>query len=386
MIRIDYLIFGYRRFEIDDKDIVRVAEIFLKNGISIKFYGNIFYANEKKSRKIEQILSTRVKFSKSELLGFGGAVLKNKKRVGAICALVLTSVIFIFSSNRVWDVRIEGCETGKEDKIIRELSECGLSVGSSWSKTDTSRVEVEFLSKSEDVSWLNINRRGTVAYVTVIDKSSHDALDEKTGYANIVAECDAVIEEITVMRGIAAVKAGDTVKKGDLLISGVIPSEFGGGFCYAEGTVIGRISDNVKISVPEFKEEKVQNKKKLSGISIKILGFSANIFNLYRNSDENCDIIEEKKSLSMFGVKFPVSINKKYSVSYLSETVCLTEDEMTGIALDKMTGALTDMLLEANLIRISTDGEFIDSSYVMNTSIVFSRQIGKELSFEVQKS
>ena len=386
MMRLDYVVFGYRRFTFDENDIVKAAGIFLRLGISVKFIGNTFYAGDKKSKKIEEALMGKVAFSKSELLGFFGMLSKNKKRVGVLCSAVFTVLLFAFSSDRVWDVRIEGCEKGVEEKIIMDLERCGFTVGASWSKTDTSHVEVEFLSKSEDVSWININRRGTVAYVTVIDKEAHSVPDEKSGYANIVAECDAVIEEITVMRGIAMVKAGDTVKKGDLLISGVIPSELGGGFCYAEGVVIGRISDNIEVKIPNLKEEKVQKKKKLSNLSVKILGFSVNIFKSYRNSGENCDIIKEKNKISLFGVDIPICVNKKYAVSYLSEKVQLTEDEMTEIALNEMTAALTDKLADSNLIRISTNGKFLDSSYVMSSDIVFSRQIGRELSFDVQNS
>ena len=386
MMRIDYLILGYRRFTVEESDIVKAAGIFLKLGISVRFFGNTFFASEKKSKRIEEALTGKVVFSKSELLGLFGLLLKNKKRLGLFFSLVFTLLLFVFSSDRVWDVRIEGCEKGSEDKIISDLETCGFTVGSSWSKSDTSHIEVEFLSKSEDVSWININRRGTVAYVTVIDKEAHSTPIEKTGYANIVAECDAVIEEITVIRGIAMVKAGDTVKKGDLLISGVIPSELGGGFCYAEGIVIGRISDNIEVRVPDYKAEKVQTKKTLSHLSVKILGFSVNIFKSYRNLDEMCDIIEEKNKFSLFGVKVPISVNKKYAVSYFSEKVRITEDEMTEIALNKMTEALTDKLADSSLIRISTDGKFIDSSYVMISSIVFSGQIGRELSFDVQKS
>ena len=73
-------------------------------------------------------------------------------------------------------------------------------------------------------------------------------------------------------------------------------------------------------------------------------------------------------------------------MSYLSEKVQLTEDEMTEIALNEMTAALTDKLADSNLIRISTNGKFLDSSYVMSSDIVFSRQIGRELSFDVQNS
>ena len=113
----------------------------------------------------------------------------------------------------MWDIRIEGCDESYSDEIRKELTACGFSVGSSWSETDLGELEIEFLSKSQNVSWLNINRRGTVAYVTVLEKQVHEE-EKKEGYSNIIAECDAIIEEITVIHGVASVKVGDSVKKG----------------------------------------------------------------------------------------------------------------------------------------------------------------------------
>ncbi len=386
MMRIDYLLIGYREFTVDIEDIAKAAEIFLKCGISIKFIGNSFYADEKKSKIIENALLGKVKFQKSELLGFGGFILKNRKRFGVFFAIIFTVFIIGLSSDKVWDIRIEGCESGEENKIISDLEECGFKVGSSWSKINMSHVEVDFLSKSEEVSWININRRGTVAYITVIAKSSYSEPDENVGYANVISEYDAIIEEITVMRGIAMVKAGDTVKKGDLLISGVIPEELGGGFCYAEGIIRGRISDSIEVSVPDFKEEKISGKKKLSLMSVKILGFSVNIFKSYRNSEEKCDIIEEKKTFSLFGRDIPFVVNKKYNVRYVPERIELTKEEMTEMALNQTAETVTDKLKDSNLIRISTSGKFVGSSYVMTTDMVYSCNIGKNISFNVHKS
>ncbi len=385
MIRIDYLLFGYRKFTVNKEDITKTAEIFLRRGISIKFYGNSFYADAKKTKTIENALLGNVKFQKSELLGLGGFILKNKKRFGVFFAIVFTLLAFAFSQNKVWDIRIEGCESGKEENIISDLEECGFKVGASWSKIDTNHTEVDFLAKSEDVSWININRRGTVAYVTVIDKLSYSEPDDKIGYSNVISEYDAVIEEITVMRGIPMVKAGDTVKKGDLLISGVIPEELGGGFCYAEGIIIGRISDSIDVSVPDYKEEKISEKKKLSRLSVKILGFSVNIFKSYRNSDGKCDIIEEKKTFSVFKRDIPFVVNKRYAVKYLTKRIDLTQDEMTKMALNKTTEILNEKLEDSNLIRVSTKGKFVESSYVMTTDMVYSSEIGKNIPFNVQK-
>ena len=225
MIRPDYLLLGYKIVTVQTNDIARAAAILLKGNVSVRFLGNKIYATARKTRKIISLLDTRVKYSVSELKGLSGFIYRNRKRWGAFCAIFLTAVILLFSGNLVWDVRIEGCESGNEEQIIRELSECGLSVGTSWSRTDTAKIEVKMLETSDYVSWVNINRRGTVAYVSVVDKITHELPEKKDGYSNVVAACDAVIEEVTVEKGIAVVKAGDTVKKGDLLISGIIPSK-----------------------------------------------------------------------------------------------------------------------------------------------------------------
>ena len=203
--------------------------------------------------------------------------------------------------------------------------------------------------------------------------------------SNVISEYDAVIEEITVMRGIPMVKAGDTVKKGDLLISGVIPEELGGGFCYAEGIIIGRISDSIEVFVSDYKDEKVSVKKKLSEVSVKILGFSVNIFKSYRNLDEKCDIIEEKKTFSAFGRNIPLVVNKKHTIKYLQQRINLTQDEMAEIALSRTTESISQKLKDSSLIRISTKGKFAGSSYVMTTDMVYSSEIGKNIPFIVQK-
>lgn len=386
MMRIDYLLFGYRRFTVGFEDIARTAEIFLKQGISIKFFGNSFYAGIKKSKIIEKALLGKIKFQKSELLGLGGFIFKNRKRYGVFLAILFTFFMVFATKDRVWDIRIEGYEGPNESNIISDLEKCGFKVGSSWSKIDMSHIEVDFLSKSEDVSWININRRGTVAYVNVIEKSTHTEPEEHIGYSNVISEYDAVIEEITVMRGIAMVKAGDTVKKGDLLISGVIPEDLGGGFCYAEGVIVGRVSDSVEVTVQGVKEEKIKTGRKLSRMSVKILGFSINIFKSYRNYDKKCDIIEEKKNFSLFGRDIPVIVNKTYNVEYRLEKIRLTQDEIIDAALNKMTDAINGRLKDASLIRISTSGNFQDSAYTMRTDMVYSRQIGEYVPFSVQNS
>lgn len=383
MIGIAELLLGYCTFTVKEEDIAACAQIFLKSGVSIRFRKNTFTADSFKAAKIEKMLNGNIEYLKSELKGFGGFLYKNRKRYGVMVGIILSLVLYAISGDRVWDVRIEGCDESFAKEVVSELEACGFSVGTRWSGIDVNEIEVEVLSKSEIVSWLNINRHGTVAYVSVLEKQLHEE-EKREGYSNIVASCDAVIEEITVIHGVANVKVGDSVKKGDLLISGVLPSELGGGFCYAEGEIFGRVSDSISVSVPETRANKNEVDRSLERFDVKIFGFSVNIFNSYRNYGSNCDIIEKENPIVLFGRQIPVSVSKSLVVYYNSEDVRLTDEEMVAEASDKMSQSLTERLRESTLLKIKTYGRFTDGAYTMVSDFVCMEQIGCDLSFEVK--
>jgi similar to stage IV sporulation protein len=383
MIRIDYLIFGYRIFTVRKEHISKAADIFLANNVSVRFRGNTFLVSERKQKEIERLLGTRVEFSKSECCGFFGFLRKNRHRAGVLLVMLAILFALIFSENIVWDIRISGNEAYSEGEIIEELSLAGLEAGDLWSGKNLSRIEADMLSLSHTVSWISINRRGGVAYVNVIDRIDHGEEEKKEGYSNIVASASAVIEEITVIHGVAKVKAGDSVKKGDLLISGVLPEESGGGFCYAEGIVLGRVSDSIDVSVPLEQEVKVSENRRLVSLDIKIFGFSLNILNRGRNSEELCDIIKSNRSAHLLGKRLPISVLREYESVSETELKTLPADEVVAIARRQMAELLSEKLEGATLIRLKTDGEFTDSCYKISTSFVSVEEIGADLPFGV---
>ena len=384
MLRIDYFLFGYRKFCVERQDIKKCVNIFLSKNISVKFQDNIFLVSERDFSRVNRALKNQVNYTVSEALGVYGILYKNRRRYGLLLAVLFFVALLLLSSSVVWDVRVEGSDNGNEEEILNELREVGLVPGKFWSKLDKSRVEAEMLLNSEYVSWLNINRRGSVAYVSVMDKISHTDTEKKEGYSNIVAERDCVIEEISVKTGYALVKAGETVKKGDVLISGVFPLEMGGGYCYAEGVVIGRFTDKVSVTVREYEEEKVLKSKKIGSVSVNFFGFSVNIYKTYRNLLEECVIIKDKRDLSFFGkAKLPFGIEKEYVLEYENQTVRYTEEKMVKIAASRMQDELNCMLENSNLLRISTAGAFSEGAYTIITDYVSSSDVGLVKEFKV---
>lgn len=385
MIRIDLLLFGYRVIEIEKTDIKAAVKLLFKNNINAKIKNHSLIVSERKYKEISKLLATRVKFKASELLGLPGFLYKNRKRYGVFCALLFTLIVFVLTSDKIWDVRIEGENIRFEDEILKELAECGFSSGKSFKSMDFSKVEVMLLEKSEYVAWANIYRRGNVAYVTVRNKISHEEKEEKLGYSNVVAACDAVIEEITVNKGVAMVKPGESVKAGDLLISGILPAESGGGFCYAEGIIIGRITDSIEVVAENERSVKIPEKTKISEINVNFFKFSAKIFKSYGKKEKDYDIIERKVSPTLFGKRLPIYFDLKYREFFRVERVLISESEMAETALQKMREALESRLENATLLKIRSEGGFSDSGYTLRTYFVLSENIGRDLPFEVEE-
>ncbi len=380
-IRPDYLILGYFSVTVSDDDILRASGRLLKNGISASIRDGRIILPSRLYKDIDRVFDG-LSYSKSDLGGLGGALFSCRNRYGVMLALVGVLVLFLFLNSLVWDVRIEGCESGKESEILAELESAGLCVGASWRHIDKGDVEARVLSDSDTVSWLNINRRGTVAYVKVIDKVVHDLPEQPHGYANVIAERDCIIEQITVKRGVAMVKAGESVRKGQLLISGVIPTDLGGGYCYAEGSVIGRYTDTVSVAVPVAVTEREYTDTSIGSFSLKIFGFSINIFKKYRNFTDSCDIIEKTKDIKLLDKRLPISAVYSELHHFNESQRRLSHAELTERAADELHGRLLDTLESAELVSVSTDGEFTDSGYTMRAYAVVRAEIGKTQEFE----
>ena len=383
MITLDLFLFGYAVYTVEEDSMTEILNVIRKNDISVRFCKNKFALRLDKIKRFEALIGSRVKLKRSELKGFGGIVYRTAHRYGILLAALVFVVLSVISSDVVWDIRIEGGEEADKAEIYAALSECGLEVGSRWSKIDKSKLEASLLSVSDSLAWVNLNQRGCVAYLKVKENENIMSSEQKKGYANIVAKRDAVIEEITVEKGYAMVSAGDSVKAGDLLISGVIPTELGGGFCYAEGVVKGRISDNIECEAAYEIEEKTVGKGEIESVILNFFKFRINIFKSYRNFSINYDIIESNEENSILGKRMPISISVRYAVPYEIVKRKLTKDETVALASERMSSLVCDRLKDSTLLRIKTAAEFKDRAYVISTNFVCVEDISKEIPFEV---
>ena len=381
MISFDKLIFGYIVIRIDESDVVRVINRMIKAGINqnVGKDGTLFvpYRLIKRYRSI--LLD--VSYTESDVKGFWGLVLHLLKRHGFICATVVLALVCAVSFNTVWDIRVEGCSDEVASEVIYELDSAGVKIGSCWLGMDKREVENSILLSSDSVAWISINRRGAVAYVSVIERNSHIAPEKPLGYASLVADRDCIIEEITVKVGYPVVRVGDSVRKGQVLISGVIPQSLGGGYCYAEGSVKGRYSSEIEVHAQDKIVEKEYSGTSLYTLGVKILGLKINIFKNYGKMPTNYDIIKENKEFIFLGRKIPLSVEYEIAREYSEKTVEIGYTDMIRSASGELSRILAEDLVAEDLLGIKTDISEADG-YSITARLILRAEVTKIKEFE----
>ncbi|MBQ2897303.1 MAG: sporulation protein YqfD [Clostridia bacterium] len=182
-----------------------------------KDYGEISKISDKISAKL-YIMDSK---------GVMHEVKKYKNRISLyVGALLMTGVIVLFS-NTVCVITISGCDKISEDKIYVQLKESGLYKGMFTPDIDTKKVRQKMLAKNNDLSWIGITVKGATVNVEIVEKVPKPEIIDKNTPVNIVALKDGVIESITVRDGFLVAAKGDTVKKGQMLVSGVNESKQG---------------------------------------------------------------------------------------------------------------------------------------------------------------
>ena len=375
MAGLELWLLGYREYKSESpREIINLA---LRHGkIATLTSRGTVYLPLFVSKRLKSELSTIGATPIGTPHGLGGVILAARSHSPTVIAIILAIMLYILSRDVVFDVRVNGNEHLTEEYITAQLEEVGFGVGSRWSKSDRNGIEIAVLDTSSDIAWISINREGRVATVRVIELSPGMSPPITTP-ANIIADRDCVIEEITVVAGTPVVKVGDTVHRGDLLISGIIETENGTRYVRAEGTVRGSASTTLTTEVGKTVTETVVKDGGKANFAIKIFNFRINIYKKYGNSPDDCVIIESNRNIMLQNTRIPVTlIYGNYAVT-VENTVTLTDADLPIYAGRMHAVELGDFLTDKDLVKIRTSGRFTDMGYVMESRVVYSTDVGK---------
>ncbi|WP_195572693.1 sporulation protein YqfD [Paenibacillus sp. 1001270B_150601_E10] len=188
--------------------------------------------------------------------GLPFSVKQVRKRTFFITGLFLFLFGLYMLSSLVWTIEVKGNERIHAEEVLAAAKEEGV-YPFQWSfrlkKMDELSKEIH--AHLPDATWVGVAKQGTKIVIHIVESAMPD--DRKlVNPRHLVANTDAVVTQIIASQGKAVVRPNTRVKKGNVLISGIIGSTDMPRIVPAEGIVKGLVWHEYNISTPLITKEK----------------------------------------------------------------------------------------------------------------------------------
>lgn len=374
------LLFGWREITAEGDGAKFLTDLLLKENTPAEIRSDGESATVRVGRTagkkiVKKLIENGIDVRVGELRGLPALFRSAIARPGALCGVILAVLLFTFARTRLWDVRIEGDGTVDEDAIREIVYAAGLRPGMKLREISPESVSSACLLREDVFSGINVSLSGVIAKVEWIGRERGEPIASPSpdGGVNIVASCDGVIVSVEPTSGTAVVVPGQTVHKGDLLISGVT----GGGAVRASGKVTATVTREFTATVPKTVETIRIEKKKPVSLSFRMFG--EELFTFGAGGDS----VSEKEPTLPGGIVLPFSFRIGYSHETVKESVELTEAEAAQNAIRRLRWIVREALAEGELIREVITGGFSDGGYTATAKTEYLINIAKPLAFTV---
>ena len=147
-----------------------------------------------------------------------------KKRKGLLLGGALFLFIITQCSGRIWYIGVEGGFLHTREQMTQVMKEeLGVYGGILGKQVDCFEIEKKLRLDYNEIGWISVEKRGCRLFVMLNESTMPKQVETREEPSHIIASQDGIVRKIEVMAGIPQVKVGDEVKKGDILISGVVP-------------------------------------------------------------------------------------------------------------------------------------------------------------------
>lgn len=320
---------GYLRIRVRSNQVERFLNIAVNNNIYIwnlkkisdsEIVLNVSPEGFKKLRKPAYETSSKIKILNKK--GAFRLIKRIKKRKIFLYGLILLSVFLLFMSSLILDIEIIGNETVKTDTVLEKLSEINLQKFKLRSNIDSDRISLKLINDLDNISWVGVNEKGCKLVIEIKERTLPPKMIPLDVPCHIVAKKDGIIYKMNIENGETVVKLNEVVTKGQLLVSGIISTQYDGlRYVHSMGEVIAKTWSEKYVDVKLYEYEKIFTGKKMTKKFLKLFSkefdLSGGVIVPYYNSKETV----ERKVISFF------ELTDKTYEEYTLKQVPVTEEE-----------------------------------------------------------
>jgi similar to stage IV sporulation protein len=145
-----------------------------------------------------------------------------KKRKGYLAGILLFCTILYILSLFIWDINVLGGHSYTPEAMVKFLKSNQVYVGLQKKNVDCQEIEDLIRGTYNDIGWVSAEIRGTRLIIKITETNMPAPAVIATEPVHIVAAKDCIITDIVTRTGTPLVGIGSVVKKGDILVSGVV--------------------------------------------------------------------------------------------------------------------------------------------------------------------
>ncbi|MDE6662682.1 MAG: sporulation protein YqfD [Lachnospiraceae bacterium] len=348
---------------------------------------------------------TGTRASVLERYGLPFFVPRIKRRKIFVIGLVVCLLFWMLTTRFIWDIKITGNYSLTEDILMDYLNNQNVHTAMKKSDLQIEELERNLREEYDIITWASLKVDGTTLiiqirenempeYDTAVGNEQDSVLpdDDMRSGKDIVAAKDGTIVYMITRKGVPQVALGDSVEKGQLLVSGAVP-------VYNEDTTVRRYQyyeadadimlsydKSIKVEKETAYEDKVYsgNEKK-----ILLLGIKDREWNLSfgKIKYEDYDVSGEKKQVQLLDHLFlPAYYGMKYAKEYTLVEKKHTEEEMQQIMEEEWSKIL--QTLEEKGVEITEKNGTIrknEDKWVLNVRMNLVEPAVKKVSSTTQQ-
>lgn len=382
IIRLLRYIRGYVAFSIKGEYPERLLNQLAANGISVwgmrrrkeeieAFMPTKDYAEIRRCRKKNKV---RTKVLKR--YGLPVFMKRHKLRVGfALGAALYICALFVLSMF-IWNINIVGNKETETAEIKEVCKEIGLKEGALRSDINTGRLKAMLALKLENAAWVSVNIEGVAATVNISEIEKAEKRPEKEP-CNLVAERDGIITAVEATSGTVSVKVGQTVGKGELLVSGI--TEYKNGtyrFGAAEGRIIAETERELSVFVPFSQTETVRTGETVKRSVLSFMGLNIPLY--FGSVKGTCEVDTDVAFFERDGRYLPVYLTT--AIFYKTESVqrVLSYDEAVQKGEVELEKLKETELSGAEILRETVETDRFDDGVRITAAYKCRENIAKQ--------
>lgn len=262
-----------------------------------------------------------------------------RKRKACVMGVAAAALFMFWLSSHIWNISVEGNLSQTDDVIFEYLEANGVVHGMNRSQVDCKALAADIRNYFSDFAWVAAELKGTRLVIHVKEGILGDDGDGEEAQipSDLVAARDGTVLELMVRSGTPVAAVGDEVKKGDLLVSGILPVYGDDGSLISRQYVASDADILLQTETPyedvlklnTVKKQYTEREKKLW--EIRILGTS---FALPQSFEAYplCDILTELKQVKLSeNFYLPVYLREFTIKEYENVEITYTKQEASEI-------------------------------------------------------